>query len=313
MIAYLELRGIPNFFPRYLRDRRFPSRFNNERKIADREIYNLFVDWLQGASEDLAICHLDTRPGHLVFRDLVEKFLPTAVFPYTRESGLDQELKHLTFNPDQESIPHFFNRLRSIALKLRAVSTNKNENGRQSAWNGWQTEGDTNHRVLLAAADALQSCGDDDLKDFIEGQRKGFTIYDATKADDAIVVNFDPAACNNRFQSTNISGISDSYKLEKNIMDWRNRNKQNAITRKDNAIRRELYGVPCQRCYFYPETCQCDSFGKFETCYTCYATHDVRHLSLECSKCIRVTQENKLRKVLNKISLKHAWMKLRSE
>lgn len=151
VIAYLELRGIPNFFPRYLRDRRFPSRFNNERKIADREIYNLFVDWLQGASEDLATCHLDTRSGHLVFRDLVEKFLPKAVFPYTRESGLDQELKHLTFNPDQESIPHFFNRLRSIALKLRAVSTNKNENGRQSAWNGWQTEGDTNHRVLLAA------------------------------------------------------------------------------------------------------------------------------------------------------------------
>ena len=94
VIAYLELRGIPNFFPKYLRDRRFPSRFNNERKIADREIYNLFVDWLQGASEDLAICHLDTRPGHLVFRDLVEKFLPTAVFPYTRESGLDQELNH---------------------------------------------------------------------------------------------------------------------------------------------------------------------------------------------------------------------------
>jgi hypothetical protein len=116
--AYLRQRGIPNFFDVYMRNRSMPPRFNKERQAADREIYDLLTGWLNGTAFGIVRNHLDTRSGHLVWRDLVDKFLSQSRI---RRQRLLSQVFAIQFCPRKESIPQFFERFRCTATKFQAT------------------------------------------------------------------------------------------------------------------------------------------------------------------------------------------------
>jgi hypothetical protein len=121
LFAYCDLRGIPNFFHTYLLHREMPERFSQEHEAADREIYALMEGWLKGTAHSFATQHLMDRSAHVVFKDIVDRFLTHSNH---RRNAVKVELSLFTFRDvghAKESIPQFFVRLRNLALKYHAV------------------------------------------------------------------------------------------------------------------------------------------------------------------------------------------------
>ena len=104
--------------------RTLPSTWTASEQTADREIYDFLQGWLKGTALSHHDAHMMTESGHLVWRDLVDKFL--ARTPQRRQA-IDLELKNATFNDKKESIPQFFARLRLLQLKLKAVGGHSDE------------------------------------------------------------------------------------------------------------------------------------------------------------------------------------------
>ena len=118
VMAYLRLRGIPNFFPEYLTTRKVPPRFSKERKIADGEIFDLLTSWLQGTAKTFIITNLDKRSGHMVWCDMVDKFLSQSNL---HKVSLLAQLNDIRHDPSKESIPQFFKRFNELVVKHRLM------------------------------------------------------------------------------------------------------------------------------------------------------------------------------------------------
>ena len=118
-VSYLGQRGIPNYILRYLLHRKYPANWSMERKAADRELYQLLSGWLTGTAKSGLITHLNSQSGHMVFQDIVDRFLERSS---TRRTTIHTELYNISYKGTRsESLPQFFTRFRNLSLKLQAV------------------------------------------------------------------------------------------------------------------------------------------------------------------------------------------------
>ena len=121
VLAYCDIRQIPNYLSRYLMRRDYPMVFDREHRAADRELFSLFNGWLEGTSKTYITTHMMTRSAHLIWKDLVENFLARTD---NRQQVVKQQLSSLEFRDDshkKETIPQYFARVRMLGLKYRAV------------------------------------------------------------------------------------------------------------------------------------------------------------------------------------------------
>ena len=126
-LAFVDIKGFPNSFSMYLMRRKLPVDFSEEQQAADHELYSLMQGWYKGTAKGLVTNHLMTRSGHLVWKDLVDKFLKQT--PQMR-AAVNLELSNISFKDDNhklESVPQYFHRLRSLAIKLQAVGGQTDE------------------------------------------------------------------------------------------------------------------------------------------------------------------------------------------
>ena len=115
--SYLRQRGIPNFLHTYLMTRKLPETWTPDQKAADLELYDFWRGWLTATA--LAHCdsHMMDQSGHLVWKDLVDKFLARTP---ERQNAIDFELSHIEAKSN-ESVPRFFVRIRNLQTKYTAV------------------------------------------------------------------------------------------------------------------------------------------------------------------------------------------------
>jgi hypothetical protein len=104
-LAFVDIKGFPASFSKYLMKRKLPVDFSGEQQAADHELYSLMQGWFKGTAKGLVTNHLMTRSGHLVWKDLVDKFLKRT--PQMRAAA-NLELSNISFKDDNhklESVP----------------------------------------------------------------------------------------------------------------------------------------------------------------------------------------------------------------
>ena len=74
-IAWCRVKKMPNFLQEFLFKRVYPQDWTQEEVISDRELYGMFDSWLGGSAKSFTMNRLQLQSGHLVFADLIDKFL----------------------------------------------------------------------------------------------------------------------------------------------------------------------------------------------------------------------------------------------
>ena len=112
-IAWCRVKKMPNFLQEFLFKRVYPQDWTQEEVISDRELYGMFDSWLGGSAKSFTMNRLRLQSGHLVFADLIEKFLARSP---QKKQQISMELNNIQFQDESikavktETIPQFFTR-----------------------------------------------------------------------------------------------------------------------------------------------------------------------------------------------------------
>ena len=123
-ISFCRVKKIPNQFQDYLFKREYTRDWSKEMIIADRELHGLIDSWLSGSAKSFTLNRLESQSGHLVYKDLVEKFLARSP---QKKQQISIELNSLHYQDENvkalktESVPQFFTRARTLQFKFKCI------------------------------------------------------------------------------------------------------------------------------------------------------------------------------------------------
>ena len=123
-IAWCRVKKVPNYLQHYLFQRVYPQDWSEEEVIADRELYGMFDSWLGGSAKSFTMNRLQLQSGHLVFADLIEKFLARSP---QKKQQISMDLNNIQFQDESiravktETIPQFFTRARTLQFRFLCI------------------------------------------------------------------------------------------------------------------------------------------------------------------------------------------------
>ena len=101
-IAWCRVKKMPNFLQEFLFKRVYPQDWTQEEVISDRELYGMFDSWLGGSAKSFTMNRLQLQSGHLVFADLIDKFLARSP---QKKQQISMELNSSMHEGRQDRIP----------------------------------------------------------------------------------------------------------------------------------------------------------------------------------------------------------------
>ena len=123
-IAWCRVKKMPNQLQDYLFKRMYSPHWTEELVISDRELYGMFDSWLSGSAKSFTMNRLQVQSGHLVFADLIEKFLARSP---QKLQHVSMELNNIQFQDESikavksETIPQFFTRARTLQFRFKCI------------------------------------------------------------------------------------------------------------------------------------------------------------------------------------------------
>ena len=123
-IAWCRVKKMPNFLQEFLFKRVYPQDWTQEEVISDRELYGMFDSWLGGSAKSFTMNRLQLQSGHLVFADLIDKFLARSP---QKKQQISMELNNIQFQDESiravktETIPQFFTRARTLQFRFLCI------------------------------------------------------------------------------------------------------------------------------------------------------------------------------------------------
>ena len=123
-MAWCRVKKMPNYLQDFLFRRAYPQDWTQEEVISDRELYGMFDSWLGGSAKSFTMDRLQMQSGHLVFTDLIGKFLARSP---QKKQQVSMDLNNIQFQDESirgvktETIPQFFTRARTLQFRFLCI------------------------------------------------------------------------------------------------------------------------------------------------------------------------------------------------